>query len=203
MTRDRLLIGTFLAAFATGVAPATAQNGKAGSSTREASPSAERTGGSAVPRDSGGSTASSAPSSSGSSSSESPSTSSPSARPSSIDAPSRSGGEYFVAPSRPSERQHARQRGEGDSRQPSGGSSGSGARAVPRGSSDSAPSGSTSRGSAASNGSDESPSRRAVPAYSRPRDGRTQTGTAVDREYPGIGNGGGGYYPAYGYGSAY
>jgi PEGA domain-containing protein len=42
-----------------------------------------------------------------------------------------------------------------------------------------------------------------VPAYSRPRDGRTQTGTAVEREY-GVG-GSGGQYPLYGgyYGSSY
>jgi hypothetical protein len=114
-----------------------------------------------------------------------------------------------VAPSHPSERQQTRQRGGGDGRQPSGGSSGgSGARAVPRGGSDSSPSspsgGSTSRGESASSGrDDDAPSRRAVPAYSRPRDGRTQTGTAVDRaNAPRVDYGG--LYPYYGgFGSSY
>jgi hypothetical protein len=76
---------------------------------------------------------------------------------------------------------------------------------VPRGSSDSAPSANTSRGESASTGSgtDDAPSRRAVPAGSRPRDGRTQTGTAVDRENaPRVDYGG--LYPYYGgYGSSY
>ncbi len=45
-----------------------------------------------------------------------------------------------------------------------------------------------------------SPSERAVPTYSRPRDGRPATGTAADRQYPPTRpGGGGGYYPYYPY----
>jgi hypothetical protein len=213
MTRGKLLIGTFVAVVAAGVLPAGAQSRGAGSATREPSTSGERTGGSAVSRggDSGPSSAGS-PSSSGSSTSSGSGSSSsgdsgasgsaPSSPSTFVSSPSR--GEYHVAPSHPSERQAARQRGEGDGRRPSGNSSGSGGRAVPRGGADSAPTGDTSRGVSASTGSDEAPSRRAVPAYSRPRDGNPQTGTAVDRQ-PGGGYGGAYPSPIYGgyYGSSY
>lgn len=59
-----------------------------------------------------------------------------------------------------------------------GGGSGSGDRAVTRGSGGAAASGGAT---AASAGSDSGEPRRAVPAYSRPRDGRPITGTAVER----------------------
>lgn len=54
-----------------------------------------------------------------------------------------------------------------------------------------------SRGTSASAGDDQSPSRNrvAVPAYSRPRDGRTPTGSAVERRSPLPGRGDG-YYPS-------
>ena len=202
MTRAKLLIGTFVAVFAVGVLPARAQRTGAGSATREPTSGGERTGGSAVSRggDSGpssaGSPSSSGPSSASTSSGDSGSRSAPSAPSSMGSAPSR--GEYHSAPSHPSERQYTRQqRGEGgDDRRPSGSATNSGGRAVPRGA-EGAPTGDTSRGVSASNGSsNDAPSRRAVPAYSRPRDGRTQTGTAVDREY-------GNYYPIYGGGGGY
>lgn len=69
---------------------------------------------------------------------------------------------------------------------------------MPRDESGSAP-GSTTRGTSASAGGDEAPSRRGVPAYSRPRDGRPATGTAVDRQFPRVDNDYGyPYYPSYG-----
>jgi hypothetical protein len=61
-----------------------------------------------------------------------------------------------------------------------------------------------SRTANASNG-DADPSRRAVPTYARPRDGRPITGTAVDRPAGYYGGGGGNnsiyypYYPSYPY----
>jgi PEGA domain len=87
-------------------------------------------------------------------------------------------------------------------------------RAVPRGSDVSGSPSSGSRTANASNGDSDSPSRRAVPTYSRPRDGRPITGTAVDRPagYYGGGSGNGSpiyypiypsyryYYPSYGFG---
>ena len=202
MTRAKLLIGTFVAVLAAGVLPASAQRTGAGSATREPTSGGERTGGSAVSRggDSGPSSAGS-PSSSGSSGSSTASSSGDSGTRSAPSAPSSgstSRGEYHSAPTHPSERQYTRQqRAEGeDGRRPSGSATNSGGRAVPRGS-DGAPTGDTSRGVSASTGSsDDAPSRRAVPAYSRPRDGRQQTGTAVDREY-------GSYYPIYGGGGGY
>jgi hypothetical protein len=75
----------------------------------------------------------------------------------------------------------------------------------------------SSSGRSASSGSGEAPSRRAVPAYSRPRDGRPATGQAVERGSVPPPSGGGGipiypvypYYPwgfwgpGYGYGLGY
>jgi len=83
---------------------------------------------------------------------------------------------------------------------------------VPRGS---ASGGADARESSASAGDDQSPSRNrvAVPAYSRPRDGRTPVGSAVERRNPLPGRGDGfypsviydPYYSSYnrGYGSRY
>jgi hypothetical protein len=198
MTRGKLLIGVVVASFALGVAPALAQSRSASSADPDSRSSGpERSGGTAVDRSSAG------PSSSGSSSSSS-SSSSPSATESS--SPSSGGGspsssagssrsEYVRAPVRPSdraEREQSRSRGEG--RVSSGGGSTSGsARAVPRGGSGdgdhlvSSP-GRSSASASAENGGD-SPSSRAVPTYSRPRDGRPSRGTAVDREYPYTPNG--------------
>jgi len=197
MRRGTYLLGTFVAVVALGASPAWAQD------SRRPTSSGESSGGSAVSRDPGGS--SSAPSSAGSAphsvGSSDTGRSAPSAP--STSAGTRARAEHFVAPSHPAEREQSR-RGGGDSRRPTGGSSSSGARAVPRGGSDRAPSDGSSRGASASAGSDEVPSRRAVPAYSRPREGRPATGTAVDR---GSVVGGGGrpvtYYPYYGFGSSY
>jgi len=95
---------------------------------------------------------------------------------------------------------------------PSGGESSG--RAVPRSESGSngggrasgSNSGSTSSTNASS-GSESQPSQghsRAIPANSRPRDGRNQTGTATERTSPPYSGGGGGYYPYYpGYGYGY
>ena len=109
-------------------------------------------------------------------------------------------------------RRRARRRGPTGTRAPSqrsGGGTSSG-RAVPRGSSGAA--GSTrGSGTSSSAGSNDNSggNREAVPAYSRPRDGRNATGTAVERRgrLPGSGGGGGVYYPGviydpyyYGYG---
>jgi hypothetical protein len=100
---------------------------------------------------------------------------------------------------------------------PRGGSPRSGggtARAVPRGSDGAGSPSSTSR--TAGGGSDDSPSRNAVPAYSRPSDGRRGTGTAIDRPYGYYGGGnsttivyrypsyyGSYFYPGYAFGLGY
>jgi len=91
-----------------------------------------------------------------------------------------------------------------DQRRGGGGGSSSG-QAVPRGSSNAGGGGSrggeSSTGSSAgSNNNSQGQSRAPVPAYSRPRDGRTPVGTATDRTYPppctsNCGGGGGVYYP--------
>jgi len=102
----------------------------------------------------------------------------------------------FEAPSRSNEQ----------SSRPRGGSTSTGT-ATPRsggssGGSSTRSGGSTASGRSASSGSDDSgPSRRAVPVYSRPRDGRPITGEVVERgTVPPAGGGGGGiYYPYYPY----
>jgi PEGA domain-containing protein len=125
--------------------------------------------GSAVPRGGGdgGGSATSGGSSGGSSSGSS----------SSGSGSSMGSGGSVSMPSTMSTFEAPRRAGEQRSRAGSGGTS-SGDRAVSRGSGGSAPRGGD--GSAASAGSSGEP-RRAVPAYSRPRDGRPVTGTAVAR----------------------
>ena len=94
----------------------------------------------------------------------------------------------------------------------SGGDSAS--RAVPRGSDNAGSPSSTSR--TAGGGSGDSPSHNAVPAYSRPSDGRRGTGTAIDRPYGYYGGGnsttivyrypsyyGSYFYPGYAFGLGY
>jgi hypothetical protein len=179
MTRGTLVTGAFVAVFAVGVLPAAAQNGKAGTAEREIPEGASRVG-SAVSR--GGSDP--APPSSVGDTANAGTMSSPAGAgipPSPFSSPR----EYVVAPVHPAERQQTRQRGEGGTRQPSGGGSSSG-RAVPRGSSEGGRPGGTSSGTSATAGRDDSsaPTRRAVPEYSRPRDGRPVLGTAVDRRIP-------------------
>jgi hypothetical protein len=197
MTRGRFLLGSMAATLALSVTPALAQRSSGGGETT----------GSAVSRgggDSGGSSGGNSGSSS-SSSSGSSSTSTGSSGGSASSAPSSpTAREYVTAPSRPSEREQGRQRGDGGSREPSSG------RAVPRGdgggSSTTRSAGDTSSSASAPSSGD--PSRRAVPTYSRPRDGRPATGTAVERQTPRPnGNGIYPYYPGfnagYGYGRYY
>jgi hypothetical protein len=129
--------------------------------------------GSAVPSGSGGSSGSSG----GGSSSSSPS----SGGGSSASRPSGGGGDgggYRAAPSRPE------RRGEGRAveRSSNGGSRGGEQRVAPSGA------------SAASGSDNTGDRRRAVPAYSRPRDGRTAIGTAVTRVGRPPVRGDGGYY---------
>jgi PEGA domain len=184
MTRGKLLLGTFAATLALSVTPALAQ--------RSAS-SGESTGGSAASRggggDSGGGGAGSRGGDSGSGGSVSGGA--PSAPSSAPSAGRSTGREYAAAPSHPSERAQGRSRGDGASRQPSGG------RAVPR-DSGSVRSGGGSTRSPGTSATGSNPSDRAVPAYSRPRDGRPATGGAVAREFPRIDRDRGfPYYPGY------
>jgi PEGA domain-containing protein len=179
MTRQKLTIAA-VAAFALSVSPVWAGQ-------RERPAGSESTG-SAQPRGGG---ESSAPSSSGSSSSSgSASSGSPGYSSPTYEAPR-------AAPSRPN-------RAENDDQRRGGGSSSSG-RAAPRGSSGSSGSGSTA--SSAGSNDNSGSTREAVPAYSRPRDGRNPTGTAVERRGSVPGGGGSVYYPGviydpyyYGYG---
>ena len=179
MTRQKLTIAA-VAAFALSVGPASAGQ-------RERPAGSESTG-SAQPRGGGESSAPSSSSSSGSSSSGSSGSGSYGGGSPTYEAPR-------AAPSHPND----------DQRRGGGSSSG---QAVPRGSAGSA--GSSRGGTSSSAGSNDTSggNREAVPAYSRPRDGRNATGTAVERSGSVPGGGGGGvYYPGviydpyyYGYG---
>lgn len=171
-------------------------------------PSNGETVGSAAPRGGGSETTSSAPSaaSSPSSPANSGSASSPASSPSSWMDP---GSPSHVAPRAPVRPDRADRLEARDQRSRPNGAESSG-RAVPRSESGGdRSSGNTSPSStSASSGSESQPSQghsRAVPANSRPRDGRNQTGTAVDRTSPPYTGGGGHYpyYPYYGYGYGY
>jgi hypothetical protein len=179
MTRQKLTIAV-AAAFALSLTPVWAE--------QRSRPSGSESSGSAQPRG-GGESSSGSSSSSGTASSGSADTGSRSGGSPSYEAPR--------APSRPSSGEAADQR--------RGGGSATG-RAVPRGSS-----GASGSGGSSSVGSNDNSSgnREPVPAYSRPRDGRNPTGTAVERRGapPSGGGGGGVYYPGviydpyyYGYG---
>jgi hypothetical protein len=179
MYRGKFVMAAMAASLALSVSTALAQRSAGGSAS-----SGGDGGGSAVSRggDSGSSSGGSSGGSSGSSSPSSPSSrSTPSSR------------EYVSAPSHPSERAGSRSGGEGGGRY-----------AVPRGSS-----GNTrTEGAAASADRGSGSSERAVPTYSRPRDGRPVTGTAVDRvgPRPDPNARGYGYYTPsyrYGYGRSY
>jgi hypothetical protein len=194
MARGKFVLGSLAATLALTVAPALAQRSAGGN---ESSGSAVSRGGGdsgggggggggAVSRGSDVGGASSSGSSVGSSSSPS----SPS-----------STRDYVSAPTRPSQRAEAGQRSSngggrtGDSAVSRGGDrSSAGSRSG--GDRSSAPG--TTRSAGASSGSN--PSDRAVPTYSRPRDGRPATGTATAREFPRVEppRGGYGYYPGYG-----
>jgi hypothetical protein len=119
-------------------------------------------------------------------------------------------------PVRPNSAEQGRPRGGGP--RSSGGDSAS--RAVPRGSDggSGSPSSTERRTAGSAGSSNESPSRNAIPTYSRPRDGRQGTGTAVDRPAGYYGGGGGSsntyvyrypgyygryFYPGYAFGLGY
>jgi hypothetical protein len=201
MSRYKCLIGATAMAFALSAVPASAQRpggGGGGGGGERSGPSggggADRGGGGgAVDRGSGGS------SSAGSSSASSPS----SGGDGSYNAPSRSSD----SPSRSPRAGSAPERRTG------------GDRAVPRGSAGNDETRAAGRVSTAGAGSTAGnpdrvtvPADRAVPTYSRPRDGRTPTGTAVDRRTPIIRDGDNRYYypgysryywPGYGFGIGY
>jgi PEGA domain-containing protein len=185
MMRQKLSIGLVAAAFMLSLAPVWAQERERPSQGEPSSrPSNGESTGTAVPR--GSSTASgssSAPSSGGSATSSGGSSSSPS------DSSSAWTGSSPIrerAPVRPAGMDRAER-----AEQRRGNGSGTTGRAVPRG--ESGNSGSTDSTSARS-GSDSQPSQgrsRAVPTYSRPRDGRNPVGSAVERTTPRPGSGGG------------
>jgi hypothetical protein len=117
----------------------------------------------------------------------------------------------FEAPRRSNGQAQGRSRGSGTSSTGSAVSRDGGS--APRsGGGSAAPTGDRS---SASSGGDQAPTRRAVPEYSRPRDGRPVTGTAVSRGSVPPPSGGGGniiyypynpwgfYGPGYGYGLGY
>lgn len=204
MTRHKLVISAVAVAFAVSVAPARAGQGKPGGEGGSA-------GGSESRPSSGGGGSESRPSGGGSSGGSSGSSSSAGLS----GAPSSSSG--ASAASRPSASGPARERGNvsAPSRRGESGAD----RAVPR----SSVSGDAARGqgrpsstSAASAGADDRTSGpdRAVPAYSRPRQGRPPVGSAGVRTsppprsrdwyYPNYGRYGYGYYmPGFGYGLGY
>ena len=177
MKRQTLSIGLVAAAFALTAGPVGAQDrGRPQGEQQASRPSSGDTVGSAVPRGSGGGSSSSGASSSGGTESSSSGSSGSSSAGSSspwVASPARE-----RAPVRPDrvERSEQAQR-----RRPGGSSGETSGRAVPRGGSGG--SGSTS----ATAGSDNQPAQgrsRAVPTYSRPRDGRGSVGTAVERTGP-------------------
>jgi hypothetical protein len=202
MKRQTLSIGLVAAAFTLSVGSAWAQDrgrpqGEQGSSR----PSNGDTVGSAVPRGGGGDSGSSSSSSSSSPSAGSSSSSSGGSSGSSSDGSSAG----WSAPVR--ERAPVRpdriDRAEAAEQRRGGGSGTTTGRAVPRGESGGRTAGSTDATSASS-GSESQPSQgrsRAVPTYSRPRDGRAPSGTAVERttQLPNRGNNGrlGYYYDPY------
>jgi len=187
MTRGKLLVAVGVTALALSVTPAWAQRGsaeRADPDSRSSGPDRSGTG-SAVDRSSPSSPSSSG--SVGSSSSPSSGGSSGGGYSAPSTSPSSSGSsEYVSAPVRPNrnaDRETAAQgRPRGGGGQRSGGDNGGSGRAVSRGSDSSGSSGgSTSARTGSDNG--DSPSRNAVPTYSRPRPGGG-TGVAVDRTYP-------------------
>ena len=199
MKRYKLLIGATAAAFALSVLPATAQRpggtpgggggGGGGGSDRGSGGGGGSSGGGHSGGGGGGGSASS--SSGGSGGGGGSHVSSPS---------SSSGDSSSRAPSRPSS--EGRVRGDGGERR-------TGDRAVQRGSGgEPRGSGRVASESAAGSGSSDRvapPSERpaaerAVPRYSRPREGRTATGTAIEREFPPVRDGGRFGYNPYFYG---
>ena len=198
MTRGTLLVAVGVTAWALGTAPAWAQRDRGGAATTGSSVDRGSGGSSSSGSGGGGDTSSGGSSSGGSSSSpgsySAPSTSSPSG--------SR---EYATPPVHPN-REAGQGRVPSAGRRPSSDDDGdrTGSRAMPRGM-DAAGSPSSGGRTANAVSGDGGPSRRAVPTYSRPRDGNPVTGTAVDRRYPYYGGGSNSivYYPYYPYYAGY
>jgi len=202
MNRYKLLIGAAAAAFALSVLPASAQRpggGGGGNGGHSGGGGSDRGGGGG-----GGSSSAGGGAGGGGGSSSSSTSGGGGGGGSSASAPSSSGGSSSRAPSHPSEGRSARGSGEGSERR-------TGDRAVQRGSG-TEPRGSgrvaaESAGGSASSDRVTAPAERAVPAYSRPRQGRNVTGTAVDRQFPPVHGGGDrvyGYNPYfYGYSRYY
>jgi hypothetical protein len=205
MKFHRVLVGLVAATLTLSLSSAWAQDDRG--RPRESEPAASRPSngdnvGSAVPRGGGGGGAT-ASSSASSTTSSSPSNNSPSTvggSPTSWMDPGSSAASRR-APVRP---ERADRLDAADQRRGNGGQTTG--RAVPRGESGNA-SGSPNSTSSSS-GSESQPAQghsRAVPPNSRPRDGRNQTGTAVDRVGPPpngdghYGNPSYGYYPSYVY----
>jgi hypothetical protein len=191
MMRQKLSIGLVTAAFTLSLAPVWAQERERPAQGESSRPSNGQSTGSAVPRGSDAGSSASSSSGTASSSSSSGSSSSPASSTTWM------GGSpiHERAPIRPERMEQRMDRA--DQRRGGGSSSGTTGRAVPRGES-----GGKSAGSAgstnASSGSESAPSpgrSRAVPTYSRPRDGRNPVGTAVERTSPLLDrNGRRGYY---------
>jgi hypothetical protein len=174
MTR-RAWTSVFTAAAMAVALPVYAQDDKGSQGQRPNSTGSSS--GTATSRPAGGSGGSSGGSSGGAVSRPSggESSSSGDSRPSGVSRPSGSGGGYegYRAPARPERRTGT---------------------AVPRGGGDTQRAAAPS-GAAAASAGDNSDRRRAVPAYSRPRDGRPTVGTAVARTRPPYASGiYGGYY---------
>ena len=186
MTRYKLVLGTMVAAFALSVLPATAQRPGGGG---EGGGGAERPSGGGGPGGGGpgGGGSGGGPVSSGGGGGSVSS----GGGGESVGSPS-SGGRDYGAPSRP----ESRARGNAPERR------GGGERAISRGSGGETR-GTSRVGSASSDSGGRDrvtpPADRAVPAYSRPREGRTATGTVVDRQFPPRGGGRTDiyYYPYY------
>jgi hypothetical protein len=183
MMRQKLSIGLVAAAFTLSLAPVWAQERERPSQGEQSSrPSNGDTVGSAVPRggSDGGSTASSASGSGSASSSGGSSSSSGSSTTWTGNSPIQE-----RAPIRPVgiDRVDRAEQRRGGGSSSGGSSSGTTGRAVPRGESGGRSGGSVTSTSSSS-GSESQPSQghsRAVPTYSRPRDGRNPVGTAVER----------------------
>jgi hypothetical protein len=188
MTRRALTFWTATAALTLAVSPAWARQAKERPPAGESRPSNGNTTGSAAPRSGGGE-------SGGSGGSASSSSAGSSGQGSSFGVPSgdRSSSGGGFAPRAPE------RRGDAQSRD----------RAVQRGDSSGRPAAAQGRASAsAPNGDGGGGDRRAVPAYSRPRDGRQPVGSAAVRQGPppdrNDNRGGRGYYyDPYYYGSPY
>jgi hypothetical protein len=183
MTRQKLTISLVAAAFAFSLTPVLAAQDTRGGGQAGSRPNTGSTTGSAAPRG-GGSSGSSGTTSSSSGGSSSGSSSSSGMG-------SSSSGSSGYAPAR----ERAPERPSASERRGSGGE-----QAMPRGTS-SATSGNNARGTSGGAATSstyygEGRDRTPVPAYSRPRDGRTAIGGAVERT-AGIPDRGQGYYPIY------